>query len=447
MTRNRQILQRLYLLRECESNYGIMTYRFARLLTMAVLLITLCLGCKAPIDINGGNSTSIANLSETKEAGSIILWHDWQSTNYTALKASLESFQTIFPNVKIVETRYEETELIEKFRQAASLGFGPDLLLSSRSYLKSLADASLIQAISTDQYFSDEYLANALAGVSYLDNTYALPISLYSNILYYNLEQVSEAASTLDALLAELSDGKTVGMSSSFDQLIWGISAFGGDLFDEEGKSTLDDGALSAWLTWLQTNQELPQFFLNENTKLLQDLFVQGSLSYYLDSSRHLPILREQLGDKLGVSTLPSGELGKAAPLLDSDVLYINANASARQQSLALVFSQFLANKEQQRRLLREAKHVPVNATLSIDPRLNPIVYTMAQQAKQSIAQSYDEKFSLIEMYGNTYLRQVIEGVISPETGANLITDAVNLDLGFEVKPRIESRSNSGMIQ
>ena len=411
-----------------------MISRFAKLL-LIIAIILLFVGCKA--------RTNAVKSSESSELGGrIILWHDWQGTNYSALKASLVSFQTIFPNVNIIETRYDETELINNYREAASLGFGPDLLLSSRTYLKSLADASLIQAIAAESYSSNEYLSNALIGVSYLDNTYALPISLYSNILYYNSDQVSEAALTLDALLNELSEGKTVGMSSSFDQLIWGVSAFGGKLFDDKGKSTLDDGALSAWLAWIQTNQEVPQFFLNENTNLLQELFIEGSLSYYIDSSRHLPILREQLGDRLGVSTLPSGELGKAAPLLDSDVLYINSNASARQQNLALVFSEFLANKEQQRRLLREAKHVPVNATLTIDPRLNPIVYTMSQQAVQSIAQSYDQKFTLLEKYGNTYLRQVVEGIISPEMGANLITDAVNLDLGFEVEPRLNSKNS-----
>ena len=375
----------------------------------------------------------VFNQPSNTIGGTIILWHTWSGANVSALENSIESFQTIYPDVSIIASYYESEQMFEKVVQSISLGFGPDIILAEQSLMQNLIDESVIAPIRIKSIESVPYLEKALASVLYEDAVYGLPVSLYTDVLFYNKALVDTPIESIQDLTSVFELGQTFGMGSSYADIIWGVAAFGGDLFDAEGKSILDDGALSQWLSWLQSQQELPQFYLNESKVLLRQLFVESSLSYFVDSSRQLPYLRNLLNDNLGVSHLPQGEEGKAQAILDSDILYVSQSASEQQQENAIAFGLFLGNREQQRRLVRDARIVPVNREVDIDKRFNPIIHTVNQQVENSFVNVADERFGILEELADTYFRQVIEGVVSAEMGAKALTDTLNSALGFEV--------------
>lgn len=379
--------------------------------------------------LNSGNSESLS--------GTIILWHTWMDADANALENSIESFQIIYPDTRIIVSHYAEKEMFEKVLASTSLGFGPDIILGPQSLLQQFIDESLILPIPTEKINMVSYLDKALDSVLYQDEFYGLPISLYTNMLYFNKAEVASPIQSLNELTSAFESGQTFGMGSSYIDLIWGIATFGGDLFNEEGKSVLDQGALSSWLSWLQSQQELPQFYLEENLEVLRALFTEQSLSYFVDSSRQIPYLTTALGEAFGITSLPAGENGMAQPFLDSDIVYVSRSASEYQQNQAIEFGLFLGNQEQQRRLLREAKNVPVNNNVSIDKRFNPTIYVVNQQIEQSLVKSANERFDVLEHLAEIYFRQVIEGVLSAHLGAKNLSDSVNVTLGFDVEPSV----------
>ena len=347
--------------------------------------------------------------------GSIILWHTWSGSELDSLDSSISSFETLNTGVKVIASQYEVTELFAQFEQSASLGFGPDLVLAPQSFLRSFKDVNLIAEFPSEITAEVNYYSDALLSVQQQENILGLPISLYTHMLFYNKEHIETPVTNLEALTSDFESNKTFGVGSSYKDLIWGVGALGGQLFNASGESDITSDAMAQWLMWLQSQQELPQFYLDENKEILRELFRNGKLSYLVDSSRQLANFTNHLGDSLGVTTLPANQGFEASPLLESDILYVSQSASIQQQEQALDFALFLSNREQQRRLLREARHVPVNQDVNIDSRLNPVVYIISEQISHSIPVKADETYAVLETFANDYFRQVLEGVLSAD--------------------------------
>ena len=269
------------------------------------------------------------------------------------------------------------------------------------------------------------------------DNLYGMPASLNTTVLYYNKNLVDDPPDTLNNLLEEAAAGRPVAMSDDFHDTFWGIQAFGGELFDEDGWLGLDQGGFVNWLAWLKSARDLPGMLLDPDSTVLQERFLDGDAAYYIGDSRDLQILEERLGDDvLGVATLPSGPIGVAGPLLDVEGLVFSSASSDRQSDLAIELARFITNPEQSALLIREVQHIPANLGLHINPSVMPRMNNLSIQARNSVPLSNSgDADAILSMVAESY-DSVLEGLIDPAQAAAEVTGAVNALLGRDESGR-----------
>jgi len=173
------------------------------------------------------------------DGGQLVLWHGWAEREVGALTELLGRFAAIHPDVKIIPIRVPPEQLYERFRMRASMGLGPDLLIIPSQWERDLAEAGLIQDLSDRELDTSLYLSGAVETLRYEGRLYGLPMSLRTVALYYNRELTTEPPTTLTGLLSQAAQGRQVLLYSDFYHAFWGIRAFGGQLFDDEGRVVL----------------------------------------------------------------------------------------------------------------------------------------------------------------------------------------------------------------
>lgn len=375
-------------------------------------------------------------VGSAKTAGTILIWHSWGETEAAALQEVLDKFSELHPDANIIVDHIDPNELRSLFEEAATTGFGPDILIGPNDWVHPLAEARLIQNVDArlDEEVRQRYLPAALETLRYEGGLYGLPASLRTPGLYYNKGLVDKPVATLEELLAQAREGREVGINTSFTQAFWGIRAFGGRLFNEEGKVILDQGGFANWLNWLKSAQNSPGIVLGTNQDSLRALFEQGDLAYLVDGSWNLSQIRESLGqDQVGVVPLPAGPTGSSGPFLGVEALMFSSASSAQQTDLALKTAQFITNAEQQTTLMRKAAQIPANVHVKINARLNPAISAFATQARTAVPLPNTPKMETVQTVGDDAYTQVLEGLQGPVEAALQVTNQINQAYGYEV--------------
>ncbi len=409
---------------------------------VAVSVAVFCAGCAVGENPDSGDEIS----------GKILIWHSWNEAEEVVLTQILDRFTEINRDATVKIQGFDSVdEMLEEFRTSAVSGLGPDLMIAPGSAIRPLAQAEYIRSIG--DIFGEEdaqnFMRGALELMEWQEDLYGMPASLNTTVLYYNKNLVDDPPDTLNSLLEETAAGRPVAMSDDFHDTFWGIQAFGGKLFDEDGWLGLDQGGFVNWLAWLKSARDLPGVLLDPDSTVLQERFLDGDAAYYIGDSRDLQSLEERLGDDvLGVATLPSGPIGVAGPLLEVEGLLFSTASSDRQSDLAIELAKFITNPEQSALLMREVQHIPANLGLHINPSVMPRMNNLSIQARNSVPLSNSgDADSILSLVAESY-DSVLEGLIDPAQAAAEVTGVVNTLLGRDEFAAAESSCGSiGVIR
>ncbi len=403
-------------------------YRHTKLslLLCLLLVLTACARIPAPMA-----------PSETPQAhGRLILWHGWSGPQADVLDTLIDRFVEIYPDTQIVRSSVPSDQLVQRFRTRAAMGLGPDLLIMPAQAIPELAEEELIQDltpyIGVDPSVNmARYFAPALETVHHQEHLYGLPVAMHTMVLYYNHELVETPPTNIDGLLREATEGRAVALNTDFYRAFWGIKAFGGELFDDEGRVVLDQGGFANWLGWLKIAQGNPRVFLGTDREVAANLFTSGRVAYYIGSSTEMHTLRESLEEgSVGVAKLPAGPNGPAGPFLETEAIAINASSS--QTELVLRLARFLTSAEQQTQLARHAAHVPTSPSVRVDYRLYPATAAFLAQAQNAIPRPNLPQMSVLLTQGDMAYALALEGEMSVTEAAQELTAQVNSAFGLD---------------
>lgn len=368
-------------------------------------------------------------------SGRMLLWHTWTGPQAEALNAVVTSFAELNPDVTVRQHAFASLEeMQQQYLNSVSAGLGPDLILAPSSWLRELPANPPLDPVNGEvsQAVLDRTMPAALAAMRLNDQQYGLPLALDVQALYYNRTRVEAPPPTLDDLLVQTAQEQVALIPTNFYDAFWGIQAFGGQLFDENGRTILDRGGFANWLAWLKDAREVPGMILDSNRAALRDRFLAGDAAYYVGYARELSTIQEALGvDAVGVATLPSGPVSNAGPFLGADGFFFSPASSDNQRRLALALSQFITNAEQSGYLMRTIQMVPANGRVRVNPRLNPIVASFASQARSSIPVPDRPDMETVFALGNDAFNQALEGDRMPAEAAFAAANAINEATGF----------------
>jgi arabinogalactan oligomer/maltooligosaccharide transport system substrate-binding protein len=402
-----------------------MKYRWpvlAILLALALLLIASC---------------GLAATRSTGQSlrGRMLLWHSLDQNQSAALNQVINSFTELNPNVTVKLQVFSTTaELNEQFINAATSGLGPDMILAPSSWLQSLHAAGLLAPI--DDYLSPDVIARFEPGVLAMlqvnGESYGLPLSLDTVGLYVNRQLVESPSTSLAGLVEQANTGTTVLVPTNFTDAYWGIRAFGGQLFNQDGQAILDQGGFANWLAWLRDARNAPGMIQDTNRDLLRQRFMAGEAGYYIGYASELNEIINALGEEnVSVLPLPNGPVGAAGPLVSSQAFLFGSNSSSNQRRLATSLATFITNSEQSSRLMRIVRLVPANVNVRINARLFPMVSAFASQARNGIPMPNSPQFAAAMPFGNEAYIRALEGGESPAEVAFAINNSINEAIGF----------------
>ncbi len=385
---------------------------FSRYLALVLALVA----CQAPPS------------DDPRPRGQILLWHSLDEAQTVVLDELLGRFIEINPEAEIISLAVPPEALLQRYRDTASLGLGPDLLIAPAIWIGDLAQAGLIRSLTRADFGANDYVAPAILAARAGETIYGLPLSVAPPALYYHRDQVTSPPDTLEELLAEAEAGQEVAMSAAFDQAYWGIGAFGGGLFDLAGEPVLADSGFAGWLAWLKSAQEAPGVVLLRDGDVLLDLFIAGRVAYLVAGPERLGTLREAVpAEQLGVAPLPAGPAGPAAPLIQAQAAMINAASSPRQAALALALAQFLTNAEQSIILMREAGLVPANRRIQVDNRVFPQLASFVAARQGAVVVPGDLPWPDFFAVGDAIYANVLAGVLTPDEAVCQFAREVNV--------------------
>lgn len=352
------------------------------------------------------------------DRGELVLWHSWAGADGEALAQILTSFQAANPDVRLQTLFVAYNELPQAYADAVYAGGGPDLILAPSWWLQDLVDAETLVAI--DELVTAEtlaaYIPVALANLNYQNHVYGLPLSFDLVSLYYNRNLVDAAAlpTTTEEMLAlaQATPSQGAGIYANFYHLFWGIPAYGGALFDAEGRVILEQNSAAAdFLTWLLAMSDTPGVFVDLDYGMLIDRFKKGEFAFFIDGPWSNAELKGALGDALGITLLPRGPVGPARPWLNAEGVMLNPVYSPAQQQLALRLALHLSSAESGAILAQTAQRIPAQIGA---PVADPILAGFMAQAGDAVPLANQPELDEVWGYTGDMLIKVINDVLSP---------------------------------
>lgn len=357
--------------------------------------------------------TAAPTATTAAPRGVVSLWHSWSQTDGDALARILEDFNQMYPEVQVETLFVAYNDLLQSYAQAVADGSGPDLVLAPNWWLSDLTMLGAVQRL--DDRVSTQHL-DALwpAAVDNLrmdGSLYGLPVHYEVVALYYNRELAPTDAlpATLDELLAYAAQqpANGIGIYANPFHLAWGFPAFGGAIFDGDGRAILDqsDGA-ARFLAWLAAVNALNGSYVDTDYGMLLDRFKKGEFAFFVDGPWAVSELSAVLGDSLGVMPLPPGPAAASQPWLYADAAYVNPNASPEQESLALLLAEHITGPTSGETMAAIANRLPANRNAGADARLSGFV----QQAAAAQAMPHGPHMDAFWRYGGDMILKALTG-------------------------------------
>jgi arabinogalactan oligomer / maltooligosaccharide transport system substrate-binding protein len=360
----------------------------------------------------------------------LVLWHSWSGSDGDALARILGTFQSANPNITIETLFVAYNRLPQAYADAVYAGGGPDLLLAPGWWLQELADVDALFPLDdlVDPALLEDYTPSAVANMRYQEHLYGLPTSFELVALYYNAGLIGEdqLPATTDEMLALAQEDPAygAGIYANFYHLYWGIPAYGGRLFDDDGRVVLDETSGAAdFLAWVVEMNDTPGVFVDLDYGMLIDRFKKGEFAFFIDGPWSADELREALNDDLEIAMLPAGPAGPAQPLLSGDGVFLNPAAPPHQQQQALLLAQHITSAESGTVLAQVTHRMPAHVNAQIN---NPILRGFAQQAAVAVPEPHRPEMAEVWSYTGDMLLKVINGVLTPEEAVIEATALIN---------------------
>lgn len=367
------------------------------------------------------------------EGGSLELWHSWAGRDGDALAVLLDRFQQVNPHIR-VQTRFVDYgDLARIYTEAVNADRGPDMLLAPGWWLRELASAKLLLPLE-DWITPRErgaFISAAIANLTLDGTLYGLPTNYELVALYYNkrlIDQKDLPRNTDELVrLAQAAPSQGIGIYTNFYHLFWGIPAYGGVLFDQDGRVILEtSNATADFLAWLLRAQPTPGIFAALDYGMLMERFKKEEFALFIDGPWSIPELRERFGADLAVAALPAGPTGPARPWLSADGVFLNPAATQNQRRLALALARHLTDAESASTLARVAGRLPANKNADLGG--DPLFSGFMQQGNTALPLPHQKELEEVWGYANEMIAQTLNSAATPHQAvlqaASLINEA-----------------------
>jgi arabinogalactan oligomer/maltooligosaccharide transport system substrate-binding protein len=369
------------------------------------IIVAACGGGATPSPSGAATSSPAASADASAEpsesmaaalSGEITLWHSYGSGGGEtgALNTVLDEVRAANPDLTIDVVEQPFDQIFNKWRTEVAAGEGPDMFIAPNDSLgQDAREGSLLEL---DEYLVDNpalegYHQVAIDGSKVDGVFYMVPESLKAVAFWYDKSAIATPPATHEELLAGVEDGSIkLGINQGvYHQFGW-TGAFGGELMDDSGACTADDGGFADAFAYLKELKDAGAVF-NTDGNALKTQFQTGDINAIIDGPWQTADFRTNLGEDLAVAPIPDGPSGPANPFTGTDGWYINPNLDPEQAQLAVDVALALTSPEAMQVFVDDAGHVPANPAVQIT---DPITQGFADAAEAGLPRPQNEQFN-----------------------------------------------------
>lgn len=385
-----------------------------------IMITVLVIVSVALVACSSGSSDTTTTTQEQTE---VTFWHAYGtgSAEEVALGKVLEQAAIDLPQYKINVLQVPFNDIYNKYRTDVAAGGGPDMFIAPNDSLGDDARAGLIADI-TDLAAGKlgDYTDLSVEGMSVDGTLYGIPESLKAVVFWYNTDMLPTPPATTDDLLSLMEGGTPISISYGCYH-DWGFyGSFGGQIFDSSWNVVAGQGIVDA-MTYLNELYQISKtngWPLNDSDGLAP--FTEGSVAAITNGNWAMGDYLNALGDKLAVTSIPSGPGGDANPLLGVDGYYLNPNSANKEAALEVAL--YLTGTTASQMMMDDAGHVPANTTVEVT---NPLIQGLLDAFSTAYVRPQVPELGL---YWSNFCGQdqVFEAGVSPAEWVQTATDASN---------------------
>ena len=244
-------------------------------------------------------------------------------------------------------TLFTNKNFVQHIRQRTQSGFGPDLIVTDSETALELYRQKLIDPISLSKQDRQDTPRSLLDLVTAEDGALvARPVQQFVQLACFNKNRLPTPPSTLEELSQSSSDA-TFGLAIQLKDLYWSAQAFNATPAFQAAMdgSSIDDTSrarVTTWLNWLVGSSYQQNIRFLNSQKLLRQGLIKGELDWITCWSSNLKRLRAEMGDNLGIASLPQGPAERSRASTKLEVWALGRNSSPLQRRKALVMLDFI---------------------------------------------------------------------------------------------------------
>lgn len=363
-------------------------------------------------------------------ATELVVWHAYRGAERTAFEKVIAGFNRAHAGRITVSTLAVPYDaMADKITAAVPRGKGPDVFVYAQDRLGGWVEAG--NTIEPVDFFLDDavrrrFLPKTMEAMTYRGTVWGLPLNYKVITLIYNKELVAGPPRTTGELVAtarRLTDEKT----GRFGLVYWYsdfyyhaplMNAFGGGVFDAQGRPTLDSApnvrSLELLTRWIEEDRILPA---EPSTALITSLFNGGKAGMVFSGPWFLGEVSPSID--VGLATLPTVDEAGGHPMrpwMTVEGVYIAAPSRHKQAAWELVTA--LTDLPAARTMALEGRQTPAHAAVYADARVeaDPVLAVFRRQVETAVPMPNRPEMTMVWSPATTAMNVVVQGRATPRS-------------------------------
>ena len=365
-----------------------------------------------------------AGSSLAQAANELVVWHAYRG----AEKAAFEKVVGLFEKspgakgLKVSTLAIPYDAYADKISAAVPRGKGPDLFIYAQDRLGGWIEAGkTVEPIDffVDKPVKDRLLPGMIDAMTYKGGLYGLPINYKMPTLIYNKDLVKAPPKTTSEMV-KLAKTLTNAQSGRYGLAYWYtnfyfhsalMNAFGGAVFDKDGKLVVNSPAtvasLNQMMTWYKTDAILPP---EPSEALIASLFNEGKAAMVINGPWFVGDIDKKIN--FGLAPLPVVDAAKKPlrPWMTIEGAYVAASSSKKEAAYEL--AKFLTTEEAGLVLAIEGRQLHTNKAIYSNPKVSgdPVLKAFREQLDEAEPMPNRPEMTMVWSPATTAMNKIVKG-------------------------------------
>jgi arabinogalactan oligomer/maltooligosaccharide transport system substrate-binding protein len=373
------------------------------------------------------------------QANELVVWHAYRGAEKSAFEKAVKLYESkpAAKGLKVNTLAIPFDAYADRISAAVPRGRGPDLFIYAQDRLGGWVEAGkTVEPIDffVDKATRDRFLPGMMDAMTYGKSIYGLPLNYKSTTLIYNKAMIKTPPKTVAEML-KLAKQHTQADSGRYGLAYWYtnfyfhaalLNAYGGRVFDDGGKLTLNTPATVAsikqMMKWYRDDKVVPP---EPSEALVASLFNEGKAAMVINGPWFVGEISPSV--QYGLALLPVVDEAKRPmrPWLTIEGVYIAASSNKKEQAYDL--AKFLTSDEAGLILAIEGRQLHTNKAVYQDKRVSgdPVLKAFYEQLANAEPMPNRAEMTMVWSPVTTAMNKIVKGAATPEAAIKEATDTI----------------------